>query len=315
MGAMKTTALLIAAGLALPVANRAAAWSDPARPAPAAPVAEVQLFKPQRLVLRQLPRRAGPRTVLFNGRDLSGWEAWLGYRDPAQTYRRPREAPLGHAGAGEVFKVVSEDGKPAIYVSGKTWGSLAHKGDFADYHLRLEFKWGKGRWAPRARDLPNNGLMYHSHGDPGAVFGTWMKSVEFEIMERSVGMVLPVASNMRLDTSVGIDRSLPAPHRRFMLGGGDVEIGPFSNVENARDAERPVGEWNTIDLYVLGDKAVHVVNGVPVMVVTGIRTLDGAGKATPLTHGRIQFQSEGAETFFRNIVIEPIRSLPVVTAR
>ena len=40
--------------------------------------------------------------------------------------------------------------------------------------------------------------------------------------------------------------------RRFWLGGGEVEIvSPAWNVEAARDAERPVGEWNTLDLYVV----------------------------------------------------------------
>lgn len=268
----------------------------------------------QALVLEDLPKRTGPAVALFNGKDLDGWEGWLGYRDPALTYRGPAEAPLGHQGAEAVFKRVREDGKPAIYVSGKTWGALTHKGDFGNYHLRLEFKWGETRWPPRERDLPNNGLMYHSHGDPGAIFGTWMKSVEFEIMEGSVGLVLPVSRDIRLGTSIAIDRSLPAPHYRFMLGGKDLDVGPFVNVEAARNAERPKGEWNRLDLYVLGDKAVHVVNGVPVMVVHGIRTVDTAGKAAPLTHGRIQLQSEGVETFFRSIVLEPINRLPTVRA-
>ena len=34
----------------------------------------------------------------------------------------------------------------------------------------------------------------------------------------------------------------------------------------------------------------------------------------PLTHGAIQLQSEGAETFFRDIVIEPITALPRIVA-
>jgi hypothetical protein len=38
---------------------------------------------------------------------------------------------------------------------------------------------------------------------------------------------------------------------------------------------------------------------------------DGA----PLTHGAIQLQSEGAETFFRDITLEPITSLPKVVGK
>jgi hypothetical protein len=49
------------------------------------------------------------------------------------------------------------------------------------------------------------------------------------------------------------------------------------------------------------------------MVVSGLSTIDPAtGKKVPLTKGRIQFQSEGAETLFRNIMVEPIDKLPRV---
>ena len=43
--------------------------------------------------------------------------------------------------------------------------------------------------------------------------------------------------------------------------------------------------------------------------MTGLRLLvDGSEK--PLTKGRIQFQSEAAEVFYRNIAIRPIREIP-----
>ncbi|TWB21973.1 uncharacterized protein DUF1080 [Nitrospirillum amazonense] len=54
-----------------------------------------------------------------------------------------------------------------------------------------------------------------------------------------------------------------------------------------------------------------MVNGVPVMVVRDLRMREGEGWA-PLTHGHIQLQSEGAETYFRRITLEPITSLPRV---
>jgi hypothetical protein len=273
-------------------------------------------YVPQTLSLIGAPQPAGPSVTLFNGRDLDSWEPWLGYRDPGLTYRSPAEAPLGAGGVGDVFKVVQEDGGPALYVSGKTWGSLVHTGDFANYHLRLQYKWGSGRWAPREKLPANNGLLYHTHGPRGSVFGTWSPSVEFEIMERSTGMAVRVGEHVRPRTFAARDSSLSYPMRRFMLGGREVEIvSPAWNVEAARDAERPAGEWNTLDLYVVGASAIHVVNGVPVMALHGIATVDSAGQRTPLTHGRIQLQSEGAETFFRDIVLTPITRLPELRAR
>jgi hypothetical protein len=273
-------------------------------------------YRPQTLTLTGVPQPAGPSISLFNGRDLADWEPWLGYRDPGKTYASPPEAPLGPVGVGDVFRVVQEDGRPALYVSGKTWGSLVHTGDHANYHLRLQYKWGRGRWAPREKLPANNGLLYHTHGPRGSVFGTWSPSVEFEIMERSTGMAVRVGEHVRPMTYAARDTSLIYPMRRFMLGGREVEIvSPAWNVEAARDAERPAGEWNTLDLYVFGSGAVHVVNGVPVMALHGISTVDGQGRRTPLTHGRIQLQSEGAETYFRDIVLTPIGRLPELRAR
>ena len=281
----------------------ALAAAAPAFAAPAPPLA-----------LAEVPKPAGPATSLFNGQDLKAWNAWLGYADPALTYKRPAVAPIGAtAQSAEIFKVVVEDGRPAIYVSGKTWGSLVHSGDFHDYHLRLQYKWGKGRWAPRETQAPNNGLLYHSHGAPGAVWGTWSQAVEFEIMTGSIGMVVPVGEAISATTTAVDDPALIAPKLRFAPGGRvqTVQGGTANwNVEAYADAEKPAGEWNTLDLYVLGDRAIHVVNGVPVMEVRDLKA-DGA----PLTHGAIQLQSEGAETFFRDIVLEPITALPKIVAQ
>ena len=264
--------------------------------------------------LTGLPKATGPAVSLFNGTDLKDWDAWLGYRDPALTYTRPAVAPIGvTAESAEIFKVVVEDGAPALHVNGKTWGGLVRRGDFHDYHLRLQYKWGPRRWAPREDQPFNNGLLYHTHGAPGVVWGTWSQAVEFEIMTGSVGMVVPVGEAISVKTTAVDDAALIAPKLRFSpTGRAQTVTGGTAqwNVEALRDAEKPAGQWNTLDLYVVGDHALHVVNGVPVMEVRDI-TADGA----PLTHGAIQLQSEGAETFFRAITLEPITSLPRIVTK
>jgi hypothetical protein len=272
---------------------------------------------PQRLTLADVPVPTGKPVALFDGRSLDGWTPWLGYADPALTYRpNPPARPIGTGRdtSGD-FAVRSIDGAPALWVKGATWGSLVHRADLRDYHLRLQFKWGAKKWAPRARQPRNNGLLYHTHGVPGEVFGTWRPSAEFEIMTGSTGMIVAVGGKLRGRTTVTSDPSLIAPHLRFRVGGREVDIvnnSPTWNVEAARDAERPVGEWNTLDLYVVGDHAVHVVNGVPVAEVQNLATIADNGTRQPLTHGQIQLQSEGAETWFRAITVEPIRTLPKI---
>ncbi|WP_235513528.1 3-keto-disaccharide hydrolase [Sphingomonas sp. Leaf11] len=275
----------------------------------------------QRLELVDIPKPVGKAVALFDGRSFDGWTAWLGYADPAMTYRAdPAIRPIGtgRPTTGD-FAVRVVDGAPALWVKGQTWGSLVHRADLRDYHLRLQFKWGARTWAPRETLPRNNGLLYHTHGVPGEVFGTWRPSVEFEIMGGSTGMIVAVGGKVRGHTDVAFDPSILAPHLRYRLGGREVDIvngTPTWNVEAASDAERPVGQWNTLDLYVVGDRAVHVVNGVPVADVRDLATIDADGVRRPLTHGQIQLQSEGAETWFRQITVEPIRTLPrIVSAR
>mgnify|MGYP000673923722 CR=1 FL=1 len=67
------------------------------------------------LALRDIPKASGPATNLFNGEDLNDWRPWLGYADPALTYKRPAAAPLGLTPlSGEIFKVVVEDAEDLV---------------------------------------------------------------------------------------------------------------------------------------------------------------------------------------------------------
>jgi hypothetical protein len=299
--------------IALSLATAAAAQLTPEQAAiiagdPPAPLQNLQLV--------DMPRPAGPWRSLFNGRDLRGWQAWLGYADTSLTFRPRTVAPLGTSvDTGEIFRVVRVDGAPAIRAGGRYWGSLATVAELADFHLSLDYKWGP---APDG-GVRNNGIVYFSHGQPGAVFGTWMTGMEFQLMHGSNGMAIPMGNRMRAHVTIGQDRTILYPYRRFRLGGRDIDLAngnPAYSVEAANDAERPAGEWNHVDLYVLGNHSIHVVNGVPVMELRDVGELDAAGRRVPMTRGRIQFQSEGAVTYFRNIRVQPIRALPrMVMAR
>src|SRR6185369_8791523 len=99
---------------------------------------------------------------LFNGRDLSGWDSYVGSPGKGTPPRGLNNDP------DRVFSVAEVDGAPAIRVSGQTIGGLITREEFGDFHLRLEFKWGKLTWPPR-KDLPrDSGILYHSIGPPGA---------------------------------------------------------------------------------------------------------------------------------------------------
>lgn len=304
---------IVAMAAALLAATSAQAQISPEQ---AAIIKDDPAAAPQRLALVDLPRPTGPSRALFNGRDLTGWAPWLGYADTALTFKPQTVAPIGTSiDTTEIFAVETVDGGAVIRAGGRYWGSLATLEDFADYHLSLEYRWG----AARAGESRNNGVVYYSHGSPGGVFGTWMAGMEFQLEHGSNGMSIPMGNSIRTHVTVAQDRSVRYPYRVFRLGGREIDLAngnPAYSVEHASDAEKPVGAWNRIDLYVVGDHAVQVVNGVPVMELRDFAEIDAGGHRVKLTHGHIQLQSEGAVTYFRNIRIEPIRTLPrVVVAR
>ena len=63
-----------------------------------------------------------------------------------------------------------------------------------------------------------------------------------------------------------------------------------------QDVEKPVGEWNRLECICDGDKITNVLNGTVVNV----------GTKASHTKGKILFQSEGAEIFFRRIDLKPL---------
>ena len=246
---------------------------------------------------------------IFNGKDLNGWDVYIGplfdsikndfTGDPIGLNKDPYQ----------VFTVVKEEGKPAIRVSGQNFGGLSTQQEFANYHLRLEFKWGKLKWSPKRNAKRDSGLLYHAVGTHAADWLFWMRSQEFQIQEGDCGDYWGCG---------GAFADIPSVKHgdnKFIYAAGAPLLtfrdkGPNGrNCLKRSDAERPSGEWNTIDLYCYGDASIHVVNGTVVMVLFNLRQPDGS-RHKPLNKGKIQIQSEGAEVFYRNLEVEEISSLP-----
>jgi hypothetical protein len=62
------------------------------------------------------------------------------------------------------------------------------------------------------------------------------------------------------------------------------------------NAEKPSGEWNTLEIISFNGKCVHIVNGVIVNV----------GEDASIKNGRILLQSEYAEIYYRNVKIRKL---------
>jgi len=251
-----------------------------------------------------------PAIRLFNGHDLTGWDTLLGSAQPG-------EAPLGrNHDPRQVFSVVQEDAAPAIRVSGEIWGALLTQTEFENYHLHAQFKWGKLKWPPRRSSVRDSGILYHCVGDPDPRTG-WMRSFECQIEEQDCGDFWSVrgavafAQTRRMDTTEELRKQFAIWSARneghyapfaYWPGGTLTRIDKDGLMKN-EDAEKPLGTWNAVDIYCAGNKSVHVINRVTNMVLLNLSQLDAAGQLVPLTRGKIQLQSEGAEIFFRDLVL------------
>lgn len=247
---------------------------------------------------------------LFNGKNLQGWDTYIGPPYDSLQNKFSGESPGLNVDPSGLFSVVQEDGRAAIRISGEHFGGISTKSAFANYHLRLEFKWGKKKWHPKKGSARDSGLLYHAVGPHAGDGAFWMRSQEFQLQEGDCGDYWGVA---------GAFADIPARKKN----GNDYVYDPGSSLltfkENTPigrhciknpDAENPSGTWNTIDLYCSGDTSIHMVNGEVTMILYNLRQATGE-KISPLTKGKIQIQSEGAEVFYRNISIRNIKRLPV----
>lgn len=255
---------------------------------------------------------------LFNGKNLQGWETYIGVPDSSINipglkrnekgkFTEPiglNKDPLG------IFSVVEEDGKPAIRVSGQINGALATTEEFGNYHLRIQVKWSRAKWPPVEAKLRNSGLLYHGTGNYGAGLGVWKNSHEYQLMETMMGDSYRMGDTYCIIHAV---RDENTGKYRYDPDGLPVEFGEGKEggkiCSKSVTNEKPAGEWNTLELICYGDTSIHIVNGVVNMMITDSH-LETDNKSIPLRKGNIQLQSEGAEVYFRNVEIREIDRIP-----
>jgi len=243
---------------------------------------------------------------LFNGKDMSSFYTWLvdsHYEDPKR-----------------VFSVVDQiDGSPAIRVSGEQWGGFATREKYRDYRLVVEFRWGLVTWGNRKNASRDSGILVHCQGPDGNTGkefnGPWMRSIESQIIEGGVGDIILVAGRNRKNVvlnptvwaTVREDRDGetvfdPAGElRKFTRGrinwsGRDPDWKDVLGFRGANDVESPVNEWTQVEVTCRRNSIQIRVNG---------KLVNQASDITP-TSGKIMFQSEGAEIFFRRIELHPL---------
>lgn len=246
---------------------------------------------------------------LFNGKDLSGWDTYLGPRFDTLLKKTDTLAIGLNTDPAKVFSVIKTGDENVIRISGENFGGISTKQVFENYHLQLQFRWGELKWPPRQKAKKDSGLMYDAVGPHGADGGNWMRSHEFQIEEGDCGDYWGCAGAMADIKSRKDDNNNFVFDKTGELNTFGVSSPIGRNCIKSPDAEKPLGEWNTLDLYCFGTTSIHVVNGVVNMILNNSRQTIG-DKEIPLTKGKIQIQSEGSEVFYRNIRIMSIDKLP-----
>jgi hypothetical protein len=214
--------------------------------------------------------------VLFDGGNLDQFDTFL----PSTGL---------NSDPNHVFTV--EDG--VVHVSGTEMGYFITKKEFKNYYLRAEFKWGEGTFGTRAGQARDSGILYNIQG-PNKV---WPRSVEFQINEGCTGdfwMTDGAAITGKDGVRVTGPEGKASKIDRFNKG-------VFQNVTGYRDPtnelEKPHGEWNAVELVNRDGHVWQYVNG----------KLANEGTEAFPSSGKILFQSEGAEVYFRDIKLYPLK--------
>ncbi len=249
----------------------------------------------------------GKAMQLFNGKDLTNFYTWL--------VDSHREDPH------RVFSVVDAvDGAPAIRVSGQHYGAFITREEYSNYHLVAEYRWGPATWGGRKDRTRDSGILLHCQGRDGNTGkdfnGPWMMSQECQIIEGGTGDFIVVGGHdesgnrmtPKLTATVSKDRDGewiydPKGEEREFAGGRinwfgrDPDWADRIGFRGKQDVESPFSQWTRVEVICDGDKITNIVNGT--VVNKGIRS--------SLTRGKIIFQSEGAEIFFRKVELTPLR--------
>ena len=213
------------------------------------------------LLVQSSMSAAEPDAVsLFNGKDLSGWTPYIWDRYAG---KQDTKIPVD-----TVWTVV--DG--VLICDGRPTGYLRTKTEHANYLLTFEWRF------PPGSSGGNSGILVHTT-TPNAL-GQWPKSVEVQLFRRNAGdfWVIPFDTTLKVKNEAARRRG-----RRYL------------NLTD--DSEKPIGDWNKMEITCRGDEIIVKVNGDLVNHATDCSVQKGA----------ICLQSEGAEIHFRKIVLTPLR--------
>lgn len=170
-----------------------------------------------------------------------------------------------------------------LRISGEKLGYLATRELHSDFRLVAEYRWGEGKLDLSSKKAGSSGLFIHGVGEDKE----WMRGFEAQVAAGRTGNVV-IHSGAKF--TVGTNY-----HSKAW-----TEIG-----KPKQELEAKPGEWNTLEVFAVGDKLRVLVNGQQTVEATNLLP----------NRGKILLQSNGAEIFFRRLDLYPLAQMPEAPAQ
>lgn len=151
-----------------------------------------------------------------------------------------------------------------IHIKGAPFGYMRTKEVYSNYTLHVEWHWPV--------EATNSGVFVHGQ-QPDAI---WLKCIECQLKAGSAGDFVCMSG---ADMKERIDKT------------------KSSVIKMAESSEKPIGEWNTMEVICKGNTITVYVNGV----------LQNKGSEVTVSEGYICLQSEGKDIEFRNVYLSPLK--------
>jgi hypothetical protein len=167
--------------------------------------------------------------ALFNGKDLSGWEADVPARDTDKSLRD---------------SFVVRDGM--LVSLGKPEGHLLTKSAYRDYRLEVEYRF--------PGPAGNCGVLVHA-SRPRALYKMFPQSIEVQMQSGQAGDFWVIQEDIKVQ-----DMEKRRPRKEGEKWGGSE--GDARRILNLTDtSEKPLGQWNTMVIEARGRTLKAWVNG------------------------------------------------------
>ncbi len=232
----------------------------------------------------------------FNGKDFTGFTSWLRLPD-----RNPTEK-----------NYTVEEGM--IHISGEGMGYLATVDSYKNYHLSIEYKWGKR--TDGSKYVRNSGILLHATGPEGNARGIWMASIEVQLAQGCEGDLIVIRGKDDKGKTIPVDltsetitapdgrtrwkkggKKTPYAGKQFWWSQHQAGFQELLDTRGKNDAASPLGEWTKVECLCEGNRITVKING---------QTVNECENVFP-SAGRILLENEKNEIYFRNFEIKPLK--------